>query len=253
MRRSIPGAMALLLLGLSLVGCGGGGDGEGAADGTPVRGSPRIEAPVYVDPALETPQDPVWHEFWLPVVNPQREGNPSVALVDEFVSPRPGMVIGDIGAGGGFFSFRYARIVGETGMIHAVDIDRRMTRKISYEATSRGVDNVRSIHVALGDLGLAPGSVDVVMFNDIGAFTTCHPDLNPGYFRQAAEALRPGGRMIVLNTTFTVQRPGEQACRTLSAEEVIDLSRERFTVVSQRELEKGADWTAFAVLFQRLP
>lgn len=251
MRRSIPGAVALLLLGLNLVGCGGGE--EAAADGTPVRGSPRVEAPVYVDPAVETPQDPVWHEFWLPVVNPQREGNSSVALVDEFVSPRPGMAIGDIGAGGGFYSFRYARIVGETGMIHAVDIDRRMTRKISYEATSRGVDNVRSIHVALGDLGLAPGSVDVVMFNDIGAFTTCHPDLNPGYFRQAAEALRPGGRMIVLNTTFTVLRPGERECRTLSAEEVVDLSRERFSVASQRELEKGPGWTAYALLFQRLP
>jgi cyclopropane fatty-acyl-phospholipid synthase-like methyltransferase len=187
------------------------------------------------------------------VVNSERERSPSAQLVDEFVAPRPGMAIGDIGAGGGFYSFRYARLIGETGVVHAVDVDRRMTRKISYEATSRGVDNVRAIHVALGDLGLAPASVDVVMFNDIGAFSTCHPELNPGYFQQAAEALRPGGRMLVLNGYAAVQRPGERECRILSPEELIALSRDRFTVMAQRELQKGGGWSAYVVLFQRSP
>lgn len=253
MRHMFSGALTLLI-GLNLTGCSGAG--EAGADSTyrePVRGSPRLEAPVYRDPVLETPQDPVWREFWLPVVNPAREYSSSVQTVDEFVAPRPGMAIGDIGAGGGFYSFRYARIIGETGVVHAVDINRQMTRKISYEATVRGVDNVRSIHVALGDLGLAPASVDVVMFNDIGAFTTCHPDLNPGYFLQAAEALRPGGRMLVLNTVFSVVRPGERECRVLSPEELIALSHDRFTVTAQRELRKGDDWSAYAVLFQRSP
>lgn len=205
-----------------------------------------------VDPAVESAQDPIWRELWVPIDNPERERSHSVQLVQELVAARPGMVIADVGAGGGFFTFQWARTVGATGFIHSIDIDRRMTRKLSYESGARGVTNMDATQVPIGTLGLAPNSVDLVTFLDTGAFMTCEPARNEGYFRQAAAALRPGGRLLVLNNVAVAGEQGGIPCEVPTAEEMIQLASPRFTTVARQTINEGG-WSAWLLLFELRP
>ena len=120
-RQTSAKAVAWVLVATSACGCGGPGEEHFG---------PRMEQ--------GSSQDPIWREYWVPIDHAERERNPSVQVVWNLVPPCPGRVIADIGAGGGFFAFRWAQAVGPTGFIYAVDIDQRMTRKLSYERASRG-------------------------------------------------------------------------------------------------------------------
>lgn len=211
---------------------------------------PRIEPAVVHDPALETPSDPVWRLFWVPVDNPARDANPSVRLIDSLVAPRPGMVIADVGAGGGYFSFRYAPMVGPAGFVHAIDIDGRMTRKLSYESWSRRVTNLDAIQVPEGQLGLAPASTDVVMFIDTGAFATCERADALNYIERSADALRPGGHMVILNNRTRPE--GDDGCPFMTPTEIVRLSAHRFTQVQVDTVSKDG-WQADAVLLAVIP
>ena len=50
---------------------------------------------------------------------------------------RPGDQIADLGAGGGYFTFKLANAVGPTGKVYAVDIDREMTELIARSEERR--------------------------------------------------------------------------------------------------------------------
>jgi len=50
--------------------------------------------------------------------------------VMEALGLRPGQTVADIGAGGGYFSFRFAKAVGEEGRVGAFEVDRKLVEFI---------------------------------------------------------------------------------------------------------------------------
>jgi SAM-dependent methyltransferase len=106
---------------------------------------------------------------------------------------RPGAVACDVGAGPGYFTLRLARAVGPGGRVYGVDVEPRMIRLLEERAAAAGLANVIPVLAPSGD-GLPPEPCDLVLL--VNAFHH-FPD-GPGYLARLAGALKPGGRLALV-------------------------------------------------------
>ena len=108
---------------------------------------------------------------------------------------RPGDHVADLGAGGGYFTFKLASAVGPTGKVYAVDIDREMTDLIAQEAESDAVKNVATIVAKADDPMLPPTGVDLIFTSN----TYHHIGNRVAYFANLRKHLRPGGKVAIID------------------------------------------------------
>jgi SAM-dependent methyltransferase len=74
-------------------------------------------------------------------------------------------IIADVGAGSGYFTFRFAEALPE-GSVRAIDIEPAMLRHIHHEATSSGISNIEIVVAAADDPHVA-GDEDLVFVCDV--------------------------------------------------------------------------------------
>jgi arsenite methyltransferase len=101
---------------------------------------------------------------------------------------KPGEVVADIGAGTGYFARRFAM---HGAKVYAVDIDRKLLAIAGQGAPP----NLTTVLAAPDDPRLPPASVDTVFFCDV----LHHIDDRPAYFAKLAKALKPDGRIVVID------------------------------------------------------
>ncbi len=106
----------------------------------------------------------------------------------------PGQRVADLGAGGGYFTFRLADAVGPDGVVYAVDVDESMIDHVARKAESGGYTNVQPVLAAFDDPGLPDGQIDLVFT----ANTYHHLDERVPYFQKLQADLAPGGRVAIL-------------------------------------------------------
>jgi hypothetical protein len=73
---------------------------------------------------------------------PEREEEEHPARVLDSLDLRPGEVVADLGAGSGYFTFRMAPKVGETGRVLAVEIQEAMLTTLRARAATKKTTNV---------------------------------------------------------------------------------------------------------------
>jgi len=105
---------------------------------------------------------------------------------------RPGDSVADLGAGSGYFTLRFARAVGPTGKVYAIDILPEMLDYIRRRAQNEGIKNIQLVPAQPHDPQLPPASVDMIFICD----TLHHISERPTYYPLLAKALRPGGRLV---------------------------------------------------------
>ena len=107
----------------------------------------------------------------------------------------PGMAVADIGAGTGFFSMLFAREVGPTGKVYALDITPKFIDHIEKTAAELGLHNVESRSNPVDSTGLEENSIDVAFIAD----TYHHFEYPYKMLASIKEALRPGGRVVLVD------------------------------------------------------
>jgi ubiquinone/menaquinone biosynthesis C-methylase UbiE len=105
---------------------------------------------------------------------------------------RPGEVVADIGAGAGYFTFRLARAVGDTGRVYAVDVSPEMIRHLNQRVRDEGVRNVVTVLSDPDDPLLPDASVDCFVIVD----TWHHIEDKTKYLGLMKKMLRPGGQIV---------------------------------------------------------
>ena len=119
--------------------------------------------------------------------------------VIQVLAVRPGQRIADLGAGGGYFTFRLGDAVGNTGKVYAVDIDPGMIAYVQRRASEDGYRNVEVILAAPDDPRLPQDGVDLIFTCD----TYHHLKDRTAYFARLKKYLRPGSRVAIIDHSGT--------------------------------------------------
>jgi len=115
--------------------------------------------------------------------------------VMEVTGVRPGMVIGEVGAGHGYFTFWLARGVGEKGRVYANDIDRSALAAIERRRAAENVANIETVLGTVEDPRFPSGSLDMVFmvnsFHDLERPVELLANLLP--------ALKPDATVVIMD------------------------------------------------------
>ncbi len=141
-----------------------------------------------------------------------KEGPPPLPL-DDIVSDiglRPGEVVADIGAGTGINTPFLARAVGPTGRVLATDVNPALIDYLHAKKAEPDYDPDDIIEPTLnawGDIGLPEGSLDVAFICNVGlSLYTNLAEANQSIARSIYSAVKPGGRLVVVESRFNGPR-----------------------------------------------
>jgi SAM-dependent methyltransferase len=115
--------------------------------------------------------------------------------VMDAVGLRGGMVVGEVGAGYGYFTFWLARRVGPTGKVYANDISRSALSAIKRRCQNEGIANIETILGEVEDPLLPDRALDMVFivnaFHDLEKPVELLDNLIP--------SLKPGAIVIIMD------------------------------------------------------
>ncbi len=136
---------------------------------------------------------------------------------------RPGDVVADIGSGRGYFLFRFAEAVGDTGKALGVDIDEGALETARKRAEEEGVTNVEMIHSEATDTKLKPASVDTAFICMVLHHVPV--DQQQPLLQSIAKALKPGGYLYVIDVKKGVETPFRWHGEQLPREDLIERAK----------------------------
>lgn len=129
---------------------------------------------------------------WLTRPERAQEEQPEKAL--DALAIEPGSVVGDVGAGVGYFTEKLARRVGPNGKVYANDIQPEMLVQLRKNMAKLGIGNVQTVVGAEDDPHLPANTLDLILLVDV-----YHEFSKPqAMLRHMRESLKPGGRLVLL-------------------------------------------------------
>jgi len=129
---------------------------------------------------------------WLERIERDEEEAPDVAL--SVLKIPKGASVADIGAGSGYMTVKLAARVGPTGRVFANDVQPQMLDMLARRLARQRIANVTMVQGTVDDPKLLPSSVDLELMVDV-----YHELSQPqAMLRHLREALKPGGRLVLL-------------------------------------------------------
>jgi ubiquinone/menaquinone biosynthesis C-methylase UbiE len=137
--------------------------------------------------------------------------------VMDAVGVKPGMRIGEVGAGHGYFTFHLSRRVGNSGRIYANDIASRALAALRREAGNKGITNIETIVGEVEDPLLPMGILDMVFivnaFHDLAKPVELLNNLVP--------SLKPDAPVVIIDRDPSKFR--DPVGHFLTKEEVLEM------------------------------
>lgn len=148
-------------------------------------------------------QDPLTLLQRHPLESPERGVIANRDAIVRALGLKPGMTVADIGAGTGAFMEPMARAVGPTGRYFGVDIDKDYVKLMESRAKRLGLSQAQVVLSRTDSVTLPAESVDLMVVIDAyHHFSPVEPML-----ASMKAALRPGGRLIIVDFDRTPKSP----------------------------------------------
>ena len=111
------------------------------------------------------------------------------------VGVKPGMVIGEVGAGKGYFTVKLGRAVGPAGRVYANDIDEDALQDLAERCRNDEIPNVVTVVGQNADPRLPAGILEQVWF----VYSLHDIDDPVALLRNLKSSLAPGATVVVLD------------------------------------------------------
>ena len=110
-----------------------------------------------------------------------------------------GMKVADLGCGArGPFSLQSAKMVGDKGIVYAVDIMKSALQSLNTMAQMRGINNIKTIWADLDVVGstkIKKSSIDLVIVVNI----LFQLKERTAIIKEAYRIIKPGGKMLIID------------------------------------------------------
>jgi len=158
-----------------------------------------IIAGILVIPLFLPSQEYKWGE----IDEEAFEKNQPTGKIMDVIGIKPGMYVGEVGAGGGRVAVKVARRVGPAGRVFANDITESALAYMRERCVRENIQNMEVVKGTLTDPRFPKGKLDAVYLT----FTYRHLDRPVEVLKNVAPSLKPGGVMAVIESKGYNRQP----------------------------------------------
>ncbi len=127
--------------------------------------------------------------------NSSRDSWQQPEKIMDVVGIKPGMIIGEAGAGEGYFTFHLSKRVGESGKVFANDIVKNVLKKIEERCERDSILNITTILGEVADPVFPKGELDMVImmkaFHDF--------DKPVEWMKNVIPSMKPGAPLVIVD------------------------------------------------------
>lgn len=137
------------------------------------------------------------------IAQERAEAERAVPVLAEVLELKPGMIVADVGSGGGAMTVVLGKWLGPSGRVFATDITQRALQETRDYTKREALTNVTVLEGAAAATNLPDACCDAIFMRDV-----YHHITEPEAFdKSLVAALKPGGRLAVIDF---LPRPGSQ-------------------------------------------
>lgn len=165
------------------------------------------------------------------------------AAITGLMQLKPGMMVGEVGAGSGYLSRFIAGTVGPEGHVYANELEAKMVAYMKARAASEGLKNFTAVTGTPSSTGFAPASLDAIAV--VYAFSFF--DERAAMLESINASLKPGGLLLI------VDLPSEQSGATTVGIDADDMVALASAAGFSRAGENGVVPGHYALIFRKTP
>ena len=151
----------------------------------------------------------------------KRDAEYQEVRVLDIAGVQPGMTVGEVGAGNGYFTLKLARRIGPSGRVYANDIIEDALAELRDRAQEQGLSNVETILGTETEPRLPAGRLDIVFM-----IRVLHDLSKPvEVLEKIAPSLKPGAKVVVFEV---------EGGKSFDGKSVVVQTRQRFLEIIGR-------------------
>jgi len=153
-----------------------------------------------IAPEVTQDQMAFWRDFVL-FNNPYRENWEKTSCMIQALNVKRGQAIADVGCGPGYYTFKFADLVGPRGRVYALETNTRHLDFVTEICRRYKLQNIRPLESKFNDVCLPADSVDMVYLCSLYGiiYTTSMEKVKDEFVASIHRALRQDGRLVIVD------------------------------------------------------
>ena len=133
--------------------------------------------------------------------NPARERWEKTGQMLDLIDAKPGETIADVGCGSGYFTYKFANAVGDSGKVFATELNKAALSYVEAMRNRYNMMNIEPVVSALNDVNLPAGSCDKIFMCSMyhAVYVSSIEFVKDAYIDSIKKALKSDGKLIIVD------------------------------------------------------